>query len=259
MNCQDFKVILHEVARDEEMTDLIWDAAIAHAAECGECARLLDDARSFHSGVRACAAMMRSHQAPPGVERVLVRDFRRTKKANSFLGSPWGWALAATAALMMVLVMVQFWRDYISIPKRPGSRGAAEVTRATSQSGDGGQVQKVEKSVGASVQETPLRQPPHQEPTVAPLLAEAQNPQSGNTEFATDFIPLPFYGGQVDSSGEQLVRVELPRSALDYMGLPVNEDLSGGTVMADVLVGDDGLAEAIRFVRPASAATNSLR
>ena len=48
--------------------------------------------------------------------------------------------------------------------------------------------------------------------------------------------------------GGQLVRVELPRSALARFGLPMNMDRADERIKADVLVGADGLARAIRFV-----------
>ena len=49
--------------------------------------------------------------------------------------------------------------------------------------------------------------------------------------------------------GGQIVRVELPRSALANFGLPVNMDRYNEKVKADVLFGVDGLAHAIRFVQ----------
>jgi hypothetical protein len=45
------------------------------------------------------------------------------------------------------------------------------------------------------------------------------------------------------------MRVELPRSALAGFGLPVNMDRVNERVKADVLVGPDGQAQAIRFVQ----------
>ena len=53
----------------------------------------------------------------------------------------------------------------------------------------------------------------------------------------------------LDSSEvSQVVRVELPASALSAAGLQVNSDMSSVTVKADVALGYDGLARAIRFV-----------
>jgi hypothetical protein len=66
-------------------------------------------------------------------------------------------------------------------------------------------------------------------------------------EMVTEFFPLmedppPFERGE-------LLRVSLPASAMRGVGLPVNEDRLTDTVQADVLVGQEGLARAIRFVR----------
>jgi hypothetical protein len=41
----------------------------------------------------------------------------------------------------------------------------------------------------------------------------------------------------------------MPRSALIRLGLPVNVERADTPVKADLLVGEDGLARAIRFVR----------
>ncbi|HVF41535.1 MAG TPA: hypothetical protein VM936_00895 [Pyrinomonadaceae bacterium] len=65
-------------------------------------------------------------------------------------------------------------------------------------------------------------------------------------EITTEFIPL---AGFAQSEGVHLVRVELPRSALSSFGIPVNAERADGRVKADVLLGEDGTARAIRFVR----------
>jgi hypothetical protein len=67
-------------------------------------------------------------------------------------------------------------------------------------------------------------------------------------EIATDFIPV-MYGTSGVEPGSQIVRVELPRSAMASFGLPVNMDRADQRVKADVLLGVDGLAHAIRFIR----------
>jgi hypothetical protein len=65
-------------------------------------------------------------------------------------------------------------------------------------------------------------------------------------EVVTQFFPLldvapPFERGE-------LLRVTVPASAMRTVGLPVNEDHLTDRVYADVLVGQEGLARAIRFV-----------
>jgi len=72
---------------------------------------------------------------------------------------------------------------------------------------------------------------------------------SGADEITTEFIPLVRDAAFAQSEGAHLVRVELPRSALASFGIPVNADRAGDRVKADVLLGEDGTARAIRFVR----------
>ncbi|HEX5707774.1 MAG TPA: hypothetical protein VFX96_10795, partial [Pyrinomonadaceae bacterium] len=67
-------------------------------------------------------------------------------------------------------------------------------------------------------------------------------------EITTDFIPL-VHDQLAPAGSGHLVRVELPRAALARFGLPLNAERAGERVKADVLMGDDGIARAIRFVR----------
>ena len=77
-------------------------------------------------------------------------------------------------------------------------------------------------------------------------LARPAPPQVQAREIVTEFFPLldaapPFERGE-------LLRVTVPASTMRKVGLPVNEDRLGDRVYADVLVGQEGLARAIRFV-----------
>jgi len=83
------------------------------------------------------------------------------------------------------------------------------------------------------------------------------SPAFGSTatgrEVVTDFLPLPF--SSVPTSTTHIVRLEVPRDALRSFGLGSFEAVdpaASATVLADVLIGDDGLARAVRFVRSAS-------
>jgi hypothetical protein len=71
-------------------------------------------------------------------------------------------------------------------------------------------------------------------------------------EITTPFFPL--IHRDVSLAGGEVVRMELPRRALVSFGFATS-DVSGsssGTVLADVVVGEDGLARAIRFIRQSS-------
>jgi hypothetical protein len=67
-------------------------------------------------------------------------------------------------------------------------------------------------------------------------------------EEATEFFPLPY--SEVPAPGGYMVRMQVPRSALTSFGVTgfgAPGDASP-TVLAEVLVGGDGLARAVRFV-----------
>jgi len=72
-------------------------------------------------------------------------------------------------------------------------------------------------------------------------------------EVVTDFLPLPY--SSIPTSTTYIVRLEVPRRALASFGLGSFEAVdpsASAMVLADVLIGDDGLARAVRFVRAAS-------
>jgi hypothetical protein len=83
-------------------------------------------------------------------------------------------------------------------------------------------------------------------PTAAPSpRAEAAAPET----FGSDFMPLAYADDRVSLEGGQVVRVRVPRAALLSLGWPLAEDEAPETMTADVLLGHDGVARAIRFVR----------
>jgi hypothetical protein len=70
-------------------------------------------------------------------------------------------------------------------------------------------------------------------------------------EVVTAFFPLPY--GNVPVTNGHLVRLEVPRTALAAFGIEAVDVVAAHDteqLLADVLVGDDGLARAVRFVRP---------
>lgn len=68
-------------------------------------------------------------------------------------------------------------------------------------------------------------------------------------EIATTFMPLVY--SSVPFTDARLVRMEVPRSAMKNFGLIAIDapEPANATVLADVVVGEDGLARAVRFVR----------
>lgn len=69
------------------------------------------------------------------------------------------------------------------------------------------------------------------------------------SDIATEFMPITHGTNLNNIDGGQIIRVELPRTALISFGLPMNMERANERVKADVVLGSDGLARAIRFVR----------
>src|SRR5581483_5442373 len=63
-----------------------------------------------------------------------------------------------------------------------------------------------------------------------------------------EFVLLPYGDPSMVNESATVVRVELPRSALQLAGFTVPQDAASDRVQADVLLGADGLAHAVRFV-----------
>jgi hypothetical protein len=76
------------------------------------------------------------------------------------------------------------------------------------------------------------------------ITAEAEE-----SEDSTDFILLRYGDDHKPMESGEVIRVQMPRSALITLGLPVDVERTDEPVMADLLIGEDGLARAIRFVR----------
>jgi hypothetical protein len=65
-------------------------------------------------------------------------------------------------------------------------------------------------------------------------------------EIKTEFIALSYAR---DPESGQIVRVKVPSSMMVSLGLVVSVEKPSDLVDAEVLVGDDGLTRAIRFIR----------
>ncbi len=67
-------------------------------------------------------------------------------------------------------------------------------------------------------------------------------------EITTDFFAIPYVEPAFPGESMRIVRTRVPRSSLTAIGFPVSGDRALQPVQADVLVGEDNVARAIRFV-----------
>jgi len=64
----------------------------------------------------------------------------------------------------------------------------------------------------------------------------------------SDFVPLSYGDDALIAESARIVRVVLPRSALRMAGFNVAQEQAADRVRADILLGADGLAHAVRVV-----------
>jgi hypothetical protein len=277
MSCRNYETILTEVARGQMLDARARTDALAHAEACARCAARLADERALSAGLRALASSAAAAQTPLRLEEALVTAFRHRSTfvpagAPAAAAKPrraW-WAVAAAAVLVVsTLVTLRLLPAGAEKPVEQGARAVQPSPRAVPPwREDGRTVEGPGRSVASGVDDRDRKSVAGVQPQRARrdvrrgLVHDAAfgggrtgagvNPEVAATadeEIATDFMPLSYDGRFSQIDGGQVVRVELPRSALHSFGLPVNAERAGERVKADVLLGHDGVARAIRFVR----------
>ena len=97
-----------------------------------------------------------------------------------------------------------------------------------------------------SVARTGETQPVHLTTAAKPRRRDVQrSPAAVET---ADFIALPTFDPAVPVGESHMVRMDLPGSALQLIGYPVDGQLLDRRILTDVLVGQDGMPYAVRLV-----------
>jgi hypothetical protein len=84
---------------------------------------------------------------------------------------------------------------------------------------------------------------------VSPKTASVRRSHPQSAEVAVNFYRLPDADELPPMESATIVRVQLPMSSLRLIGLPVSEERAAESIQADMLLGQDGLARAVRFVQ----------
>jgi hypothetical protein len=87
-------------------------------------------------------------------------------------------------------------------------------------------------------------------PALTPPLPEtAEDSPAVETSISgtAEFIPIPLGVNPAWRQAGPVVRVEVSGAVLDSLGFPIPADLYGQRIQADLMLGEDGRARAIRF------------
>ena len=276
MNCQNFETMVNDLVRMQIMDSSVKERALAHSAECGTCSKRLDDERALSLGLQALAAEMKSVNAPDRVEEQLLTAFRSlAAQPRPNTTHRWRYWAAAAAAVLLLVFGISSLRSRIGQPNpyeqaqvdrsteaihassspaatnsdlavRPLARPGDAISRST-------RTRSRARGLKGGLKEGPVDSPTGRDPNGVADTQSTRNQAVATNyterEVATSFLPVGYASPMAFQDGGQLVRVELPRSAMASFGLPVNLDRANERVKADVLVGSDGQARAIRFVQ----------
>jgi hypothetical protein len=243
MKCREFAEIVIELARDQMPNAAARARALSHAELCISCAARLAEERAWLANVRVVATEINRQQAPARVEAALLAALRAhrqhapTSKPQPTFWLPWRLTAIAATLLLVGLAGVA-WMKF------------------------GGQTQPQEALRQPALPAPPPTATP---PVQSPLQVAAQAPVRNTIRRALprravrppvaspSEAPAPFYslveeGQMAPLESGRIVRIEVPAAELVKLGVPLTDTTLTQPVQADLLLGQDGLARAIRFV-----------
>ena len=233
MNCEEFELRGLDLDRSDADPKEGSEAA-AHARVCGHCSALLESWREVKGDLRLLREATRVDSAPARVEMRLRQELRTRREARVPRSAVTisAWALAAAA----VLIGAVSWGVWQRARRQEMSKVKVAAPSAPTQTPDSRDTTVSEPSTENALRAEPRRK------SGTTNAAVAKDEDSGK------FTLLP---GSLPSETEEaaIVRVRMQRGALGALGFPVNEERAGEWIQVDLLVGNDGLPQAVRLAR----------
>jgi hypothetical protein len=221
MTCDEFATAGIDLG-SAEASGLLQKAAREHLRECPHCAALQENWLSLREDLRGLGAETAGAEAPARVEMRLRQEFLRKHQAVRHRSATiLAWSLAAALTFFFAVSGANWYRH----------RGAAVAN-----------VQSNARITGNASQSSAAARS-------APSEALVASNDSGDFTLLPDSMPPALEDATV-------VRVQMQRAALGALGLTVNEEHAADWIQVDLLVGDDGLPQAVRLPQSASGASN---
>jgi hypothetical protein len=273
MNCRDFESIILGLDRGESPGA----AAQEHAASCAGCRKELDTIQDLRASLGALARHDAAMEAPARLEAALLRELAQGREKVSpgavttrrAAMPKFSFVLAAAAAVILVaiaagigLVRLNYLRTN---PRAPVIAGGGETQTASPERRPERKPElKDDQAANPSIVHEHNRADQEQGARGGQIVRDRERERNRSSreirrvarsanraddfEIATDYFPIDFGSSMQPIDGGQIVRIKLPRSALRNYGLPVDPLRADEAVKADVVIGNDGMARAIRFV-----------
>ena len=259
MNCREFNELLNELASDRLQDALARKRALVHAGGCESCAHLLAAQRALSAGLFEVAEVTGRELPPPRIKQQLRAAVAERRAAPVTTSVPatvlafkpaakLNWqrqALAAAAAILLLFtVSTLLWQQSNGTEKNTLANGATPIASPAIPN-------------TPATRATPVVEPPfvgqlaQQQPVKRHSVRRARTiePVADEQEVASEFVPLTLDTDERALANGTLVRLEVPRARLIAMGLPLRVEAERDTINAEVMMGDNGVAYAIRVVR----------
>jgi hypothetical protein len=264
MNCREFERTIIDLGADHLSDAPAPARALAHAESCARCAALLDRELRMTAGLQAVAVEESAINAPERVREALRAAFVRGLGQQAPAAAPLAvpprsarqnsiWKMAAAAMLLLFAAGTALWmRERMAeVNDRPNHILGAAANRSAPQSPPG----KTPEGPPEKLMEKPVNPRPASgiHSSSAALRAAGHGRRrkpkvkEGDRE-AGELFQLTSVAKSGATEFTQTVRVEISRSTLLTMGLPVNIDRGEGPIKADIIIGEDGVARAVRIL-----------
>ena len=226
MNCSEYKSALIDAARalQSPRADLQ-----SHLDTCAKCRADFASQQRLTEALRIVRADAATTLPPPAAELPLLAEFNRVRRKPA---APVRYFIAAGALAASLLAG---WAGWTLVERRPAPEA------------------KQPPGVSAARAAIPAPTAPDAPKTVRakrhkPALPPSPAPAETLAENDAPFVPIPFTAPLAPYERADVVRVELPVSALIAAGLPVRVPDPAARARADLLVSEDGRARAVRLI-----------
>ncbi len=270
MNCARFKGIAVDLARGE-LHALEIERALTHARLCRKCGERLELERSLAARLAAFARATEAESASAGLAAELRRAFRERAGQAPFVEPAvsatrphpaWTWSLGAAAivgTLSFALLRLEPDPDVGRAADSPTLAGSTRpvVSRVrprpsptsarTASGGAPSPVQRKRPSRPGEGRSTPVPALPRSS-AVPPHAVVASAPRMDEILEDASFLPLVDGERLEDAESLQIVEIEIPPAALGPTSTGAADEGAEPPIRAEVLVGHDGVARAIRLL-----------
>jgi len=220
LNCREFRDLLMESARGTPLDVDSRRTLAAHLVVCPQCARDFEAQRVLTAAFHDLEDAVPPAEAA-AMEKTLLAEFDRVNRGKHRHLAPW---LAIAAALLIGAIMAG--RLLVERREEPPAPLVVRIAPPA--------------PPVLAARATPV--PKHRAKLRKPAVPPADNIDS------RPFVAIPYTVPLAPYERAEVVRMDLPVSAVIAAGLPLEVSDSGAQARADVLVGEDGRARAIRLL-----------